>query len=387
MSQEAFLVRNGSNYGECALNDVFVYRKKITQYTALLIRQGGSFYQPSCEDTSIDVSLDIRTPQRRPLDTLNAYLESRDVSPVRSQLQTSWDKASTRTKRYYTRKAGQGVVAVVKDVAPYETGPLFHELCSSDSLRRQLSSDDDSDEETVDNTLMEALSECYQVASNWETRRQILSIMADKVRYNKLLRFIPGLTKYCFTEAKRHCLTYGRGTPVPSVRVARTDVTNLQIEHFITFITSSHIVQDLPFGERSITLSNKETIKIPNVVRMMIPERVVRQYLTFCDESNFKPLSRSTLLRILTVCPASTRKSLHGLDYVSSSGAQAFEDLADVVEKLGDAGEGMGWAKDIQSRLRAGKRYLKSDYKVGYLSSPAEMIYFSYLPRDKYLGH
>ena len=313
-------------------------------------------------------------------------MESRDVSPVRSQLQTSWDKASTRTKRYYTRKAGQGVVAVVKDVAPYETGPLFRELCSSDSLRRQLS-DDDSDEETVDNTLMEALSECYQVASNWETRRQILSLMADKVRYNKLLWFIPGLTKYCFTEAKRHCLTYGRGTPVPSVRVARTDVTNLQIEHFITFITSSHIVQDLPFAERSITLSNKETIKIPNVVRMMIPERVVKQYLTFCDESSFKPLSRSTLLRILTVCPASTRKSLHGLDYVSSSGAQAFEDLADVVEKLGDAGEGMGWAKDIQSRLRAGKRYLKSDYKVGYLSSPAEMIYFSYLPRDKYLGH
>ena len=276
---------------------------------------------------------------------------------------------------------------MVKDVAPYETGPLFRELCSSELLRRQLSSDDDSDEETVDNTLMEALSECYQVASNWETRHQILSIIADKVRYSKLLRFIPGLTKYHFTEAKRHCLTYGRGTPVPSVRVARTDVTTMQIEHFITFITSPHIVQDLPFGERSITLSNKETIKIPNVVRMMIPKRVVKQYLTFCDESSFKPLSRSTLLHILTVYPASTRKSLHGLDYVSSSGAQAFEDVADVVEKLGDAGEGMGWAKDIQSCLRAGKQYLKSDYKVDHLSSPVEMIYCSYLPCDKYLGH
>ena len=115
-----------------------------------------------------------------------------------------------------------------------------------------------------------------------------------------------------------------------------------------------------------ITLSNKETIKIPNVVRMMIPERVVKQYLAFCDESRFKPLGRSTLLRILSACPASTRKSLQGLDYVSSAGAQAFEDLADVIENLGDAGRGMAWAKDIQSRLRAGKRYLKSDYKVGY---------------------
>ena len=125
------------------------------------------------------------------------------------------------------------------------------------------------------------------------------------------------------------------------------------------------IVQDLPFGERSITLSNKETIKIPNVIRMMIPERVVKQYLAYCDESGFKPLSRSTLLRILAVCPASTRKSLQGLDYISSAGAQAFEDMIDIVERLGDIGQGMGWTKNLQTRLRDGKRYLKSDYKVG----------------------
>ena len=218
-------------------------------------------------------------------------------------------------------------------------------------------------------TLMEALAECYQAASSWESRRQILSIMADKVRFSTLLRYIPGLTKYRFTEAKRHCLAYGRGAPVQSVRAARTDVATAQIVHFIAFITSSHIIQDLPFGERSITLSNKETIKIPNVIRMMIPEMVVKQYLAYCEESSFKPLSRSTLLRILAVCPASVRKSLQGLDYVSSAGAQAFEDLADIVERLGEVGKSMGWTKDMQSRLQAGKRYLKSDYQVGHSTS------------------
>ena len=113
-------------------------------------------------------------------------------------------------------------------------------------------------------------------ASRWETRHQILSIMADKVRHKTLLKFIPGLTKYCFTEAKRHCLTFGRGAPVQSVRARTTDVTYLQIEHFVAFITSSQIVQNVPFGERSITLSNKETTKTPNVIRIMIPERVVK---------------------------------------------------------------------------------------------------------------
>ena len=102
------------------------------------------------------------------------------------------------------------MAAVVKDETPHETGPLFHALCSSDVLRRQLSGDEDSDEDTVDATLMAALVECYQAANRWETRRQILSIMADKLRYNKPLRYIPGLTKYRFSEAKRHCLAYGK---------------------------------------------------------------------------------------------------------------------------------------------------------------------------------
>ena len=75
---------------------------------------------------------------------------------------------------------------------------------------------------------------------------------------------------------------------------------------------------------------------------MMIHERVVKQYLAYCDESGFKPLSRSTLLRILAVCPASTRKSFQGLDYISSAGPQAFEDLIDIVERIGNVGQGMG---------------------------------------------
>ena len=159
----------------------------------------------------------MRSPQNRHVDALNTYLVSRDISPVRSQLKNSWEKASGRTKRYYTRKAGQAVAAVVQDMTPYETGPLFRALCSSDVLRCQLSTDEDSEDGTIDVTHMEALAECYQAASRLETRHQILSIMADKVRYKKLLKYIPGLTKYRFAEAKRHCLSYGRGAPVQSV--------------------------------------------------------------------------------------------------------------------------------------------------------------------------
>jgi len=249
--------------------------------------------------------------------------------------------------------------------APSDSAPLFQGMCSSKSIHLSLSTDDDSNDDTaLDETLIEALAECYNAASCWETRRQILSVMADKLSFKRLQRWIPDLTKHRYTEAKRHCLIHDRGVPIQSTPTPRMRVPTTQIDHFIAFITSSHVIQDLPFGERTITLSTKETIKVPNVIRTLLPERIVKQYTSYCEESGFTAIGRSTLLRILKTCAASVRKSLQGLDYISSSGTEAFEDLLEVTETLGDIGQGMGWAKRQQLRLRESKRYLKSDYKV-----------------------
>ena len=83
---------------------------------------------------------------------------------------------------------------------------------------------------------------------------------------------------------------------------------------------------------------------------MLIPEYIDRQYLAYSEECNFKPLSRRALLNILSVCCASVRKSLQGLDCISSAGAETFDDLCDVVQRLGDSFMGMSWAKE-QSEL------------------------------------
>ena len=67
-----------------------------------------------------------------------------------------------------------------------------------------------------------------------------------------------------------------------TVPTPRMRVSTAQIDHFIAFIISPHIIQDLPFGERSIMSSTKETIKVPNVIRMIIPERIFIQYMIYC---------------------------------------------------------------------------------------------------------
>ena len=138
--------------------------------------------------------------------------------------------------------------------------------------------------------------------------------MADKLTLNQLRHWIPDLSQYRFTEARRHCLEGGRGAPVLTVPTPRMRVSTAQMDHFRTFITSPH--------------------------------------------TELTPLSRATLLRILSKCAASVWKWVQGLDYVSAAGAEAFDDLCDVVETLGDVGEGMGWAKQLENNLRVSKRYL-----------------------------
>ena len=189
-----------------------------------------------------------------------------------------WENASERTKRYYIRKAGQAATAVVQDIAPDDSAFLFQGASSSRSIRSTLCGDEDSGKHsTLDETLMDALTECYNAAGSWETRRQILLVMADKVSFKQLQRWIQALTKHHYTEAKRHCLVQGRGAPIQLDPLPRMRVPTIKIDHFIDFITSNHVVQDLPFGERTITLSTRETIKVPNIIRTLFPERIVKQ--------------------------------------------------------------------------------------------------------------
>ena len=128
------------------------------------ITPGGSFYIPESEDTctSFEVTFDdLRGAQaeHKPAEALNEYLQSRDTSPVRSRLNTPWEIASERTKCYYIRKAGQGVTAIMEDIAPKSPAELFQAMCSSQAIQRTLSSDEET-ETTVDETLLGALADC-----------------------------------------------------------------------------------------------------------------------------------------------------------------------------------------------------------------------------------
>ncbi|KAL9968537.1 hypothetical protein ACROYT_G020644 [Oculina patagonica] len=322
----------------------------------------GSLYLPS-DTESLDDTCQDRTPVDRSRSALNNFLASRDISPIRSSLRTPWDDVGERTKRYYVKKASEAVAASLEVIAGKDSDKLWDKLVSSKAMNQHFPSTS-LETEKVDSVLLESLAECYNSATQWDTRRQILSIMVDKVSFKSLQRWIPNLTQYRFKIARQHLLIHGRGSPVPKPIQKRMYVSPEMVDHFICFITSQHIIQDLPFGQKNLTLSSGEVIAVPNVIRTMIPERIAQQYQEYCKESGITCLSRSSLLRILDVCSASVRKSLQGLDYITASGAKAFEELEIVAERLGELGMGMSWAKQRKEQLKLAKRYLKSDFTV-----------------------
>ena len=61
-------------------------------------------------------------------------------------------------------------------------------------------------------------------------------------------------------------------------------------------------MQDLPFSDKTLKLSSNTEIKVPNVLRTMVPDLIVQQYHIHCQETGFVPMSRTTLYRILKEC-------------------------------------------------------------------------------------
>lgn len=305
---------------------------------------------------------------------LNEFLRScgeGSIGPCKKR----WVEASERTKMGHVMKAKAVVEAGLDVIVPGDAGHLWEALRDSGVMERELGLAKESPEEQK---YLNALAESYHNASSWETRRQILSIMADIVTYKRIQHYIPGLTEYRFKMARRHALQYGRGVEVPSTKSPRLRIEQTKLDHFLAYITSPHVTQDLPFGQRYLRLSNGQVLETPNVIRAIIPSRLVKQYKSYCEETGFEPFGTATMLRILSACSATTRKSLQGLDSTAAAGAKGFDDLSTMVEGFKDKGLSKETARTWERTLKESKQYLKSDFKV-MSRSPLFLVEFGVL--------
>ena len=86
--------------------------------------------------------------------------------------------------------------------------------------------------------------------------------MGDLTIFSRILSYTPGLTEYPFKMA-RHSLQYGRGAEIRREKSPRMRVEKTQLDHFfLAFITSPHVIQDLPLGQRYLHLSSGKILQM-----------------------------------------------------------------------------------------------------------------------------
>ena len=148
---------------------------------------------------------------------LNRFLHLRDVSPVRHTLSVPWNTAHERTKRRYLRKAQQCISAMLDVLAPENSQELWTELCDRHAVcsESQVVVEGRSEKETE---LLNAFAESYLKAQHWSTRRQILSLMADKLSLREMREFIPTVNSYRYNIARRHRPIHGIAAPLQTRR-------------------------------------------------------------------------------------------------------------------------------------------------------------------------
>ena len=121
-----------------------------------------SLYLPSTilEDTETSAT---GNECEKPIEHLNNFLKSRDISPIRYSLRTPWNEASGRTKRQHERKARQAISAVLDEIAHNDADRLWESILCSEGSQNG----DNAVSSGVDKELMDTLANCYKNANSW----------------------------------------------------------------------------------------------------------------------------------------------------------------------------------------------------------------------------
>ncbi|KAL9983008.1 hypothetical protein ACROYT_G005129 [Oculina patagonica] len=313
-------------------------------------------WTPGSEITSPATPLvtDIVDAYSSAMDTI-ANLTAQEVKrePLSSKLKTSLNNLSKAQQLNVLRQASEDCLLVCSVIAPGSGEELFESMTSAQREKCEGPIPDD---------LVVLMN-----AKTRNLRKQILSLYAYRYPMSKLQEIhqpYGKLTKWEIKQARSHAKLHGPGTIPEATLKHRVRLDMEKVEHFVEFTNRPYFYQDVSYGSKILTLDSGEKIEMPHVVRTVTRSTMIEQYLEYCKEQCYEPLSRSTLFKILEVRKASQRKSLQGLDNTAADGAAGFETLDKLLETLEKGGKEKQWCLEARQKLRDAKRYLKTEFRV-----------------------
>ncbi|CAG2246841.1 unnamed protein product [Mytilus edulis] len=215
--------------------------------------------------------------------------------------QHAWGTYSQKTKKSFVNKLFSCFTAVTETMFPNESDEILQEILKASEVIDK-ETDVNSDAE-----LCQAMVKSYMVTDTWQVRRPILSVIS-----------------------KKHASVQGCALPPAQGNKSRQRMDPAKLDNFLDFITSSHIIKDLPFGERKLKLADGRSVDTPNVIRCMAPATLINMYNLYCSENEVTPLGHTEIFR--------------GTETTGDLSVEVFKRHMDVLLEC--------------------KRYLKTDYKV-----------------------
>ena len=275
------------------------------------------------------------------------------IDQLQYQLE-SWDQCSDVEKEAFVHKAKEACQLVCDVIAPHDGEVLFQAVQQKKNLGA-----------TTDAGL-EALVAAYRKAPSKILKTQILSIYANRFTVKELKaihRPFENLSDRQIKKARAHSSSEGPGIPITKIPQHRIRLDKCQLDHFLEFTSRPYFYQDVAFGSRKLKLDSGEELVMPNIVRTVARCTIINQYLDFCKEENFSPMSRATMWRVREVQEASQRKSLKGLDNTAADGVDGFEALHKILDELEEVGADKEWCAQTGKMLKEAKLYLKTSYR------------------------
>lgn len=168
------------------------------------------FYSPDSTEGSSSSLSDVTSKTNQKMGStayqrlkLNEFLCSSGKVPVRSASKKGWGQLSVRTKSSRVSQAKDAVVASMQVISPDDPGMLWEALKISKTVEKALKLD----EHYFDTKYLNALADAYDHASSWDTRRQVLSVMADLVPYHVIQQYIHGMWEYILSLLRYYYVT------------------------------------------------------------------------------------------------------------------------------------------------------------------------------------
>ena len=285
-------------------------------------------------------------------DDVNEFLDnSVNISPVKFQInQTSVNDLSKTAMNYHKRKFHEAVesfkLEYSKRIAPGQE-TQFVEQCETEASKIP----------ELPLSEITLLRDAYLSADTENQRILILSALPPERYSKKEVMKMFQCNRYMVDQARKWRREDGALIAKEKKLFSRVKMDLDGARHFIEFLFSSDLLQDIAYGTNTLIYSNGQKQLLPKSILTMSRSHTIVSYKSYCESMELPiKISESSMWKILNQIKPSQRHALAGLDDISNTGLTAFSLLENILVKLDITQE---CKKDLEKRLENGKKYLK----------------------------